>query len=345
MHRVTIRQVAAECGVSISTVSNVLNGRTTEMSKDTLERVRKAVADLGYRPSSVARGLVIRRTATIGIVLGEIETSLFLGAISAVESIARAAGYSLIVCHARGPEDEREAVALLQAKDVEGVIFVSTSEKSDDTHLSTIAANGTTVVVINRPRPNPRIGCVVWDDCEAVTRAVRYLSGLGHRRIAHLCGPDNRHSAMERLRGYRLGLDDCGLPAPEGYVQGVQYNAEPGTWARSTEKILTNDPAPTAIIAADDLVAAVAMRTAQRHGLRVPQDLAVIGIDDQMFAPLLNPALTTIRLPIREAAEQAMAMLLASLDGEVHVPEEEVRLRADLVIRESCGGRSQDLSG
>lgn len=339
MQRVTIRQVAAACGVSVSTVSNALNGHTTEVSKDTLAKVQKAAADLGYRPSSVARGLVIRRTATIGIVLGEIETALFLAAISAVEPIARAAGYNLMLCHARGSEEEREAAALLQAKDVEGVIFVSTSEECDDTHLSAMAATGTTVVVINRPRPNPQVGRVVWDDREAVTRAVRYLYSLGHRRIAHICGPETRHSAMERLRGYRQGLADCGLSAPEGYVQSVQYDAEPDAWARSTENILANNPTPTALIASDDLVAAVAMRTAQEHSLRIPQDLAVIGIDDQLFARLLNPSLTTIRLPVREAAEHAMAMLLASLDGGVRVPEEEVRLRADLVIRDSCGGR------
>lgn len=340
MPRVTIRQVATECGVSVSTVSNALNGRTTELSKETLERIRKVAADLGYRPSSVARGLVIRRTATIGIVIGEIETSLFLRAISAVEPIARTAGYSLIVCHAQGAEEEREAVALLQAKDVEGVIFVSTSEQCDDTHLSALAETETTVVVINRPRPNPLVGRVVWDDCEAVTRAVRYLYSLGHRRIAHICGPDNRHGAMERLRGYRLGLQDCGLSAPAGYVQSINYDADPDTWAHATENILANQPAPTALIASDDLVAAVAIRTAQRHGLRVPQDLSIIGIDDHIFAPLLNPPLTTIRLPVREAAEHAMAMLLATLDRKVRVPEEEVRLRAELVIRESCGGRS-----
>ena len=335
--RVTIREIAEMSQVSVSTVSNVLNGRTTAMSAETLQRVRRVVAEVRYRPSSVARGLVTGRTSTIGLVLAEIETSLFFSAIGSVEHLAREAGYNVIVCHARGARDEREVVSLLRAKGVDGIVFVSNSEKDDDSHLLALPAAGIQAVVINRPRPGREIGRVTWDDRKSVAAAVEHLHALGHRRIAHLRGPHSRQSAKARLSGYRMGLRSCGLPFRSEYVRLGDYNDDPAGWAASTCELLALDPAPTAVIGADDSVAAVAMRTVQQAGLRVPDDFAVVGVDDQMFAPLLNPALTTIRLPIREAAEGAFTMLLGNLTEEAGGMRD-LRLPAQLVVRESCGG-------
>ncbi|MFI6830085.1 LacI family DNA-binding transcriptional regulator [Kribbella sp. NPDC050241] len=330
--RVTIRQIAEMSEVSVSTVSNVLNGRTLRMSAETLERVRGVISTLRYRPSSIARGLVTGRTATIGLVVAEIETALFFSAVGALETAARAAGYNLIVCHARGSRDEAEVVTVLRTKGVDGIIFIANSEAVDNTHLTDLPAAGILAVVVNRRRPGPEFGRVTWNDRAGVAGAVEHLHDLGHRRIAFLRGPRSRDSTRERAAGYRRGLKKVGLPYQEDYVRLADYTADPLTWERATSELLDLEPAPSAIIASDDSVAAVVIRTSQRRGLSVPRDLAVVGIDDQMFATLLNPPLTTIRLPVKEAAERALEMLVDAIAGQ---SMREVRLATELVVRDS----------
>jgi LacI family transcriptional regulator len=331
--RVTIRQIAEMSDVSVSTVSNVLNGRTLRMSAETLERVREVISTVRYRPSSVARGLVTGRTATIGLVVSEIETSLFFSAIGAIETAARDAGYNVIVCHARGARDEAEVVTVLRTKGVDGIIFISNSESADNAHLVGLPEAGIFAVVVNRRRPGPEFGRVVWNDTAGVDGAVSHLFELGHRRIALLRGPGSRESTRDRAAGYKRGLKRHDLAFDPDYVRLGDYNEDPASWEKATLELLGLDPAPTAIIASDDSVAAVVIRTAQRRGMGVPGDLAVVGIDDQMFANLLNPPLTTIRLPIKEAAERALTMLIDTIT--TGVPMREVRLDTELVVRES----------
>jgi len=332
----TIKDVAIQAGVSATTVSNVLNGRSEAMTEETLRRIQEAIQSLGYRPSRVARGLVTRHTATIGLVLTEIETPLFLQALPHMELIGRNAGYNLLLCIARNTDDEREAINLLLEKQADGIIFFSSSEIRDDGHILELHRVGLPTILINRANPHDEFSQIHWDQVEGVSAAVQYLHGLGHRRIAHLLGPANRRSTVERLEGYRRGLAACGLAYDDALLGPGDFTTAADQWQAATLKLLERPQRPTAIIASDDIVAGIVLKTVQNRGLRVPQDLSVLGIDDQPFCQYLNPALTTLQLPTTAAGKLAMEIMLRCLADPCTVPEPHT-LPCPLVERDSCG--------
>ncbi|HUT20821.1 MAG TPA: LacI family DNA-binding transcriptional regulator, partial [Anaerolineae bacterium] len=223
----TIKDVAREAGVSITTVSNVLNERTDSMSEETLERVLRVMQELNYRPNALARGLVTQQTATIGVVIAEIETPLFLHALNTIEPIARNAGYSVLMSNAHDPGEEQEVVQVLLEKRVDGFIFLSVSEIIDDDCIPELQRLGIPTVLVNRARRYPGLDQIDWDDVGGVIQAVDHLALLGHRRIAHLCGPPRRRSGARRLEGYRMALERHGLAYREEYLCPGDYTADP----------------------------------------------------------------------------------------------------------------------
>lgn len=334
--QITIKEVAGAAGVSITTVSNVLNGRTAEMAEGTLLRVQQAIRDLKYRPNNVARSLVTQQTASIGVIIAEIDTPLFLQALNSIETTARNANYNILLCTAKNFRDEKEAVDLLFEKQVDGFIFLSTSAYADNDYLHDLRTIAPPMVLVNRTvSEQDDFHQIDWDDTSGLIRAIDYLVELGHRRIAHLHGPRNRRSTDNRLRGFRLGLAKHDLEYNEHYVQVGDYETEPEIWKKSTLELLNLSPRPTAIITANDIVAAVVMRTVRRAGLRVPQDVSLIGIDDQPFSAYLDPGLTTIQLPIVEAGKRAIELLLAQIRDETKGATQ-ITLPCPLIARESC---------
>ncbi len=333
--RVTIKDVAQAAGVSVTTVSNALNQRTEAMAEPTLLRIQEAIHSLNYRPSRVARSLVTSQTATIGLIIAEIETPLFLQALHFIEPIARNAGYNVLLCSAQNLADEQQAVNLLLEKQVDGIIFLSTSLYVDDEYLTRLPLSAPPIVIINRTITHQlNFDQIHWDNMGGTIAAVTYLVQHGHHCIALLRGPASRRSSTERLEGYRRALQQYGLEYNEDYVQLADFEASPETWVQATRRLLAASPPPTAILASNDIVAAVVLRTLQRAGLRVPQDVAVIGTDNQPFCTFLNPALTTVGVPIIEAGQRAIEMLLTRL-AEPHRPPEQVLLPCSLIVRES----------
>ncbi len=316
IRRATIKDVARAAGVSVTTVSNVLNGRTGSMTPETHLRVQEAIEELGYHRNDLARGLVRRRTSTIGLVIAEIETPLFLQAITVIQPEARKAGYDVLIYSAQDEEAEKQAIGLLFEQDVAGVIFLSTSSYVSHDHILALTRAGKPAVLVNRSGAPESLDRVHWDNAGGAAAAVRHLASLGHRRIAHLCGPPHRHSSVERLQGYRSALTVCGLAFREEYVREVDYTGAQESWRDATLRLLDTNPRPTAIVAVDDNIAAVAIRAIQQHGLDVPGDISIVGIDDQPFAALMNPPLTTVRLPVLDAGVQAIGILLRRIAGD-----------------------------
>lgn len=333
---ITIKDVAREAKVSITTVSNVLNHRTDSMSAATLQRVLQVMEELRFRPNPLARGLVTQRTATIGVILAEIETSLFLRALNRIEPIARQAGYSVLMSNASDSAQEYNVLQLLLQKRVDGLIFLSVSEWVEDDHVPELERLHIPTVLVNRAKTYPNLDQINWDDTAGVTEAVEHLIGLGHRDIAHLCGPQRRCSGQNRLQGYRAALERHGIPYRSEYVCPGDYTGTEDLWQASTQRLLELSPRPTAILASDDMVAATAIKTIQRAGLDVPRDVAVIGVDDQHFGRYLNPALTTVRLPVLEAGRRAVHMVLEQIAG-TRSESQHVTLPCSLIVRESCG--------
>ncbi len=334
--RVTIKDIAQAAGVSITTVSNVLNNRPDEMTKQTLERILAVMDELDYRPNSMARGLASRRTSTIGVVIAEIETPLFLQLLSFIEPIAREAGYNLLMFKAHAMEDEKQAIKVLAAKQVDGLIFLSVSQYTDDAHLDELQRLEIPAVFVNRAQLHDGFDHINWDDAGGVDQATEHLIRLGHQRIAHLRGPLSRQSGANRLAGYRSALERHGLPYNDRYVRSGDYTATPEHWRQSTFELLELSPRPTAIIASDDIVAAVAMQAIYQAGLRIPQDVAVVGFDNQHFGPYLHPALTTVCLPLPETGRRAVELVLERIVAQ-RTTAKHVKLPCSLIVRASCG--------
>ena len=332
----TIKDVARVAGVSSTTVSNVLNGRHTAMTEETLQRIQDAIRTLAFRPSRVARGLVTRHTATIGVIFTEIETPLFLQALPQMEPMARHAGYNLLLCIGRNVEDEKQAINLLLEKQADGVIFFSSSDYRDDDHILELHRLGLPTILINRANRHVEFIQINWDQTSGVTAAVKYLFDLGHRRIAHLLGPASRRSTSERVEGYRRGLETCGLEFRDAYLRPGDFTATADQWRDAVLKLVELPVRPTAIIASDDIVATIVMKTAQNAGLRVPQDISVLGIDDQPLCQYLNPALTTLQLPIVPAGKLAMELMLHCLSDPCTLSEQHT-IPCPLIVRDSCG--------
>lgn len=307
------------------------------MSSETLQRIQQAIRELDYHPSRVARSMVTRRTATIGVVLAEIETPLFLQALEVIEPIARNAGHGILLTVARNLADEQNAINLFFEKQVDGVIFLSTSRYiSDEDPLLNLPPSAPPIVLVNRTASYGCFNQIDPDNTGGVIEAVDYLVRLGHQRIAHLHGPESRRSFEERLQGYKLGLAKNGLPYRENYVFPGDYTANQSLWEQSALALLAQTPPPTAIIASNDIVAAVVMRVLQQAGLQIPGDMSVVGFDDQPFCRYLNPTLTTVQLPILEAGRRAIELLLALISGE-QTATERLLLPCPLIVRQSSG--------
>jgi LacI family transcriptional regulator len=340
-NRATIHDIANKAGVSITTVSNVINGKTSAMTEATLQRIQDVMLELDYRPNSVARGLALQRTATIGLVLSEIETPLFLQAVTPIEYEARKAGYGILLSSAANVSGEIEAMRLLYEKQVDGFVIISTSDPRPSDHLYKIHAKGVPLVLINRFDSPPGFDQVNWDNKEGVSTAVDYLSKLGHKNISILAGPENRRSTQERLQGFNVGLQRNNLLAnyPAMIYLG-DYTATVEDWKKSIDQLLSIQDPPTAIIASDDIVAEVVVRSLQEKGLNIPKDISVVGIDDHPFSQYMG--LTTIQLPVAEAGRQGIQLLLNRISNP-NIEPQTITLPCPLIIRDTCGERRKNL--
>src|SRR6266536_1472098 len=306
---VTIRDVARIAGVSLSTVSQVLNGRPGYASADTRDRVLAAARELNYRPNALARGLVTSRTGTLGLVITDITKTLFPKVVGGIEQVASQQGYSVLLTCARSVEIERAALDTLLDKRVDGIIFMSHT-----TELSQIG----------------------WDDIEVGRRATEHLIGLGHRRIAHLAGalsPPRRLSAVQRLAGFRAAMAEAGLPVDERLVLDAGFQHDGGFAA--AERLLDVDDPPTAVFAASDSMAVGFINGLHRRRVRVPDDISVAGANDDSCAVYVEPPLTTILVPVAAAGRRAAEIILAAIGARTTPTPVRETLGVELVIRHS----------
>ena len=329
--RVTIRSVAREAGVSISTVSNVLNGRHAQMTPETLDRVRAAMARLGYRPSHLARSLVTNRTATIGLIMSEVTNSLYPPVTIGAEAACREADYSLLLAAVDDFDAERRALDVMRAKQVDGLVLFSISflDIAND-HLVRTQQEGTPVVVINRHLATEEpLSAVLFDHHGGALQATRHLIALGHRRIAHIAGPSNRFTGRDRRRGYEDALAEAGIPVDPSLVRDGDYSFVSG------EVLMRQlwEQRPTAVFIGGDAMALGALRALAALGVRVPEDLSLAAFGNPDFVRYATPAITTADLPVAEAGRTAVELALR----RIRTPEErEVRtLETTLLVRET----------
>lgn len=321
--RVTIRDVARAAGVSVATVSKVINGRDG-IADATSARVLGVVAELGYESSLIATSMRRRRTNVIGVLVAEFEP-FALQLLRGVSTALQGTDYDILAYAgsvSAGDHSgwERRSLSRLGGTLIDGAIIVTPTVALPETSVATVAID---------PHAGPAGPATVDTDNLGGARAVtEHLIALGHRRIAHIRGRIDLKSARQREQGYRQALEAAGIPFDPALVVDGAYRASTSTPAATALLDLT-DP-PTAVFAANDLSAIEAIRVARSHGLRVPQDLSVVGFDDIPEAVAAD--LTTVRQPLHEMGAAAVRILLEMLDGS---KPQHVRMPAEIVLRGS----------
>jgi LacI family transcriptional regulator len=329
-----MRRIAQELGVSVTTVSKVLNEHA-DIGPATRARVLARVEELGYRPNAVARSLSLRRTHTLGIVIPDLMHSFFVEVMSGIESVSSDRGYGLLLCSSgEDPRKERRELEMLLARQVDGIV-VASADADNTGLLRHIVDLGTAVVMIDRD-DHPDLPChrVLTDD-ELVGRlATEHLIQLGRRAIAHLAGPPFVH-ARRRAEGYRKALAAHGLPVrPEwvveaGFLEVGGYDA--------MKRLLAMQTRLDAVFAANDPTAIGAMKAISEAGLRVPDDVAVVGAGDVWHGDMLRVPLTTVGWSKEELGRRAAELILDQIGPHPEGPFRRVVVAPRLVVRKSCG--------
>ena len=329
--RVTIREVAAQAGVSVATVSKVINGRYG-VAADTMARVNAVINDLGYQASLVAQSLRNHRTNVIGILVADLEpfsAELLKGAADAI----RGSGFEMVVYSAGGLADdhvgwERRYLSRLSGTLIDGAVLVTPT---------VVDVNyGAPIVAIDPHTGQSELPTIDSDNLRGGQLATAHLLGLGHRRIAMLSGRPDLESSRLREQGYRQAMAAAGVPVSEDLVLVGGYDAQAS--AECTRTLLTSAEPPTAIFAANDVSAIAAIQAAVGLGLRVPADLSVVGFDNIPESALCAPPLTTVNQPIRQMGERSIQLLLRLMRGD-HVEDTHITLQTDLVVRQSARAR------
>jgi LacI family transcriptional regulator, galactose operon repressor len=335
---VSIKEVAARAGVSFQTASKVLNGGDVRVSAETEQRILTAATELGYRPNTIARSLVQRSTATIGLVASDATDIAIAHASVAAEQEARRHGHSVLVGHlAVGGADGADIVRTLIERRVDGIVAAA-PEIEEDTEVAELLRNYVPSVSLQAV-PGGGVPLVGSSHRETGRMAADHLIGLGHTAIGTVTGPFRRRVTRSRLHGYEDSLRGAGLEPHEDLVAEGDWTPKGG--AEAARLLLERWPGITAIFVHSDMMAMGVLSALAAAGCRVPSDVSVVSCDDIPFAEYLTPPLTTVRVPLAETGRQAVHLLLRSIAGE-QVPEKPPLLPLELIVRASCGAPRKD---
>ncbi|MGW4524752.1 LacI family DNA-binding transcriptional regulator [Amycolatopsis sp. NPDC004378] len=337
---VTIYQVAEAAGVSPSTVSNYLNGRTSRMQAGTRTRIEHAISRLGYRPNQAARQLRTGRARVVGLVVPSVANPFWGTFARHLEGAALAEGYHVLLCNSeREPERERGYLEELWDDGVRGVVLCSALPSL--AHVTSLVERGMRLVAFDRtaqPDDPPGLVNVAVDNAVGSGLATRHLIDLGHRRLAFVSGSLASVNRTERLRGFRGALAAAGLSTSDCPVADDRAYGDvdmAGVGRAAVTGLLAEPAPPTAVVAINDLCALGVCAGLRDAGLRVGADVSVTGFDDIMLADLAAPPLTTVRQPVARMAAAAFAHLRDRIDGRTPEAGESLLFRPELVVRDS----------
>ncbi|MGO9256455.1 MAG: LacI family DNA-binding transcriptional regulator [Bryobacteraceae bacterium] len=325
----SIKDIARVAGVSHSTVSRALRNSPLVNSK-TIEELQRIARDLGYQPSAVARGLVTRKTLTIGVVVTTIADPFVSEVVIGIELAANDNGYSVFLADSNAdPAREKSVVHSFAERRVDGIVV--TSSRVGALYTPLLSQMMVPIVLINNQHPGQFVHSVMIDNVQGSREATGHLIGLGHLRIAYVGDQYGHQSDAERFAGYREALELAALPfLPELVTYG---DGKPEAGELAMNKLLGLPDSPTAVFCYNDMTALGVLRSVHMHGLRVPADVSVIGFDDVFFVSYTQPQLTTVRQPMRRMGRMAMESLLKLMSGQASA--EAIKVPAELIVRES----------
>jgi LacI family transcriptional regulator len=335
MHSTTMKRIAGELGVSITTVSKVLNNRA-DISEATRSRVLAKVEELGYKRNAVARSLSLRRSHTLGIIIPDLMHSFFVEIIAGIEPVASSRGYGLLLCSSsENPEKEQSELEMLRSRQVDGIVLASAHGSGITGLLQQLTKQGTTLVMIDRD-DHPGVKChrVLTDDERVGHLATDHLLDLGRRAIAHIGGPAIVH-AKRREKGWRDALRARDIKAPDEWIVRGGFMESEGYQAM--KRLLDVRPKIDAVFAANDPSAIGAMKAIWEAGLRVPDDIAVVGVGDIALGDLLRVPLTTVGWSRTDQGRHAAELMLNSLDEDNDAEPQRIIIPPRLIARASSG--------
>ena len=327
---VSIKDIARAAGVSHSTVSRAL-ADSSLVAAETKQRIQRIAREMGYIPSAIARGLVTQRTATIGLVVTTIADPFIAEVARGVEETALDKEYSVILCECKAePDRELACVRTLREKRVDAIIV--TSSRVGSLYVPLLEQLGVPVVLINNQHEGRYVYSVRTNNVRGGQVVGEYLASLGHRQIAYMGGPPNAHSSVERLEGCNAALRERGLEIPDDWVVPGDGRTEGGL--AGANALLQFAPHPTAIFCYNDMTAIGALRAAKTAGLRVPDDVSIVGYDDISFAVYVDPPLTTVAQAKHTLGQRAMDLTWSILNDQEETGD--IVLTPHLVERASC---------
>lgn len=333
--RATIRDVAREAGVSHQTVSRVING-SADVLPETRARVEQAIETLGFRPSAIARSMAQGRTQTLACIAPNLTDYTLASVIEGAELEARQHGYFLLSSSAANPEAFQELVEeLVGHRRVDGLIIINPYV---DERYQSVPENFPVVFVGARAR-DKSFCSVSLDDEKAAYDATRHLLELGHRKIAMVTGPMAEDCCTDRSNGYTRALEAAGLPVDWGLIIEGDWSATSGQDALLA--LAEEGNLPSAIFAQNDRMALGVLHTARDMGLKIPEQLAVIGVDDMPLSSYFDPPLTTMHQDMPRIGQEATRMLVKSIDKSIE-PCTQMKLPAQLIVRQSTLNKGGD---
>ncbi|QOX65837.1 LacI family transcriptional regulator [Anoxybacterium hadale] len=335
--QVTIKEIAKEAEVSTATVSMILNNKDKNISEATRNRVLEIAKKRNYIPNTMARSLVTRHTRTIGLIMPDIVNPFFPEIARGAEDRASKSRYSIIYCNTDDNLIREDSyVDILTEKMVDGIIFTHSADRKGSTER--LKRCQVPIILIDRDYDLPNvIGKVLVDNTKASQMAVNYLLSKGYRKIAYIAGSMNTQTAQDRLEGYKKALEESNLECSQRYIKIGEYKSQ---WGSDATKEFLREGIPfDAIFGGNDLIAIGAMKALKEAGLKVPDDIGVMGFDDIYMSSIVEPSLTTIKQPNYEMGYKAAELLINSIEGhgeqrEAHDAEKAI-LGTELTIRES----------
>lgn len=331
---VNIRELARVLGLSITTVSRVLNGKAEEfrISKETCERVLQAAREMNYTPNSLARGLKLDKTETIGLIIPDIANPFFADIAKTIEQEARAKGYFIILCDSgENQEAEVELVRILKNRKVDGMIIAPVGLRSR--HIEELYQSGFPVVIIDRYFPDLSVPYITTDNFQGAFDAVDYLIRHGHKRIACIQGLRGSQPNRDRVSGYLEALKRNHIPADQELIVGDSFSEENGYI--QTRLLFSFEKPPDAVFALSNLISLGVIKAAREMGLQIPRDFSLVSFDEQPFSAYLVPPMTTIEQQKSEIGRLAVNVLLRYIQNPRPAKPVAIRLKARLIERDS----------
>lgn len=334
--KLTITDIARLSGVSKKTVSRVINGSGL-VKEDTRERIMKVVAEHDYKPDPQARALALRRSQLIGLISNQPNPRYIVDIQSGILEGLEKTSYQLVIrpCDRDSPTLYDDICDIVQYQKFFGVILTPSISEDHELvrRLQEIDCPYVRIAAVSLDLPE---NMIETHDYVGAAEAARHIAELGHRRIAHIRGPDTFLSAKERLRGFQVGLAEYNLSVADPYLLTGGYTFESGM--RCGEQLLSLEHPPTAVFAGNDEMAVGVYQAVRRAGLMVPEDLSIVGFDDAPTASRIWPTLTTVRLPIRHLGKIAVQLLVSQRDPTALAPPAATSVMPSLVVRGSTAG-------